>query len=124
MSERSDIDADLVNGWLDSAADDLADDADEYLASLVRRLRAPDAADEPDAIAWPTAPGRGWLIRLYAPKEVANAFDGDMLTDLLGRFRGYAADGVRIEDLVLDVDPEMPDWSRPNALIQTEIGSA
>ena len=83
MSERSDIaDAGLVNRWLDSAADDLADDGDEYLASLVRRLRAPNAADEPDAIARSTAPGRGWLIRLYAPKEVANAFDGDMLTEL------------------------------------------
>lgn len=59
MSKRSAIDADLVDPWLDSAADDLADGADEHLASLVRRLRAPNAADEPNAIAWPTAPGRG-----------------------------------------------------------------
>jgi hypothetical protein len=119
MSERS-ADADLVNRWLDSAADDLADDADEYLASLVRRLRAPGATDEPDAIARPSAPGRGWLIRLYAPKGVTSAFDEDMLTDLLGRFRGYVTGGVRIEDVVLDVDPELPDWSRLNALIDAE----
>jgi hypothetical protein len=119
MSERPEMaDAELVNRWLEDAAEDLAEDGDRHLAALVRRLRAPNAADEPDAIARPDAAGRGWLIRLYAPKEVADKFDDDMLTNLLARFRGYATD-VRIEDLVLDVDPELPDWSRPNALIES-----
>ena len=119
MSEWSELaDAELVNRWLDDAADDLADDGDEHLAALVRRLRAPNASDEPDAIARPTAPGRGWLIRLYAPKDVADKFDDGSLANLLRRFRGYAA-GEQIEDLVLDVDPELPDWSQPNALIES-----
>jgi hypothetical protein len=117
MTDRTHAaDAELVNRWLDDAADDIDDDGDGRLASLVRRLRAPIAADEPDAIARPESPARGWLIRLYAPRVVADAFDDGMLNDLLARLRGYAAD-IRIEDLVLDVDPELPDWSGPNTLI-------
>ncbi len=115
--ERTCADWERVDRWLEIATSALSDDGDA-LAGLVSRLRAPNLADEPSAIEQPSSPQRGALVRLYGPREVVEAFDEDMLTDLRNRIRACARP-EHIEDVVLDIDPELPDWTRTDGLLDT-----